>query len=694
MASKFVIPPPKPGSTRALTQKDLQTARSLVSFPLAPMTETIFGSAQDYERKQYLLNLVMKEPLFSKHDRFHGSREDRLLRALAMTKRLVELRDENNLSDADMHLVRQLVDETIPMSLHEGMFLPVLRAQASPEQAKHWLPLAESYQMIGSYAQTELAHGSNLSGLETTATYIPETDEFEIHSPDITACKWWIGSLGLISTHTLVQAKLILKGKDYGPHLFLVPLRSLDDHKPFPGVTVGDIGKKMGFNLIDNGFLMFEHYKIPRTNMLMRFAQVTRKGEYVKPPHAKLAYGGMVFVRTALVRLAGGSLAKAACIGTRYACVRRQFAVVNSIKQASGISSSEETPIIMYPMVQARMFPRIAESYAMLFAAQGIEAMYHDMVKRLDSFDVSTLPAVHANSSALKAYCTGIALDGIEEIRRATGGHGFMMSSGLPYLLFNYSPSVTFEGENALLTQQTARYLLKQLHKHQTQAEPLHPFVEYLELLSSGVGRKSDRTAAVSSPADWFNPAVQLAAFAHRAARVTGELAHAITQCGTPFADLNVECARASKAHSEYVLVRTFHSTTRKILQDKPALYPVLKLVSDVFALNTIEKSIGDFVEDGYLVHAHVKHLRAALKTALQDMMKDAVGLVDAWAFSDYELDSTIGRSDGKVYEALLETALADPVNKGMNGKAVSLGYEQYIRPLVKGERLQKKSKL
>lgn len=76
--------------------------------------------------------------------------------------------------------------------------------------------------------QTELAHGSNVGALETTATYISETKEFEIHSPTLTSSKWWIGALGKTATHGVVQAKLILPGgEDVGPHLFFVQLRSL-----------------------------------------------------------------------------------------------------------------------------------------------------------------------------------------------------------------------------------------------------------------------------------------------------------------------------------------------------------------------------------------------------------------------------------------------------------------------------------
>jgi acyl-CoA oxidase len=39
----------------------------------------------------------------------------------------------------------------------------------------------------------ELAHGSNVAGLETTATLDERTDEFIVHTPHLGATKWWIG---------------------------------------------------------------------------------------------------------------------------------------------------------------------------------------------------------------------------------------------------------------------------------------------------------------------------------------------------------------------------------------------------------------------------------------------------------------------------------------------------------------------
>ena len=57
---------------------------------------------------------------------------------------------------------------------HYGLFLPTLAGQASPEQLLLWAPKTLSFQILGSYAQTELGHGSNVRGLETEARFFRE----------------------------------------------------------------------------------------------------------------------------------------------------------------------------------------------------------------------------------------------------------------------------------------------------------------------------------------------------------------------------------------------------------------------------------------------------------------------------------------------------------------------------------------
>ena len=73
--------------------------------------------------------------------------------------------------------------------------------------------------------------------------------------------------LGKTSTHVILMARLFTKGQDYGMHAFITPIRDLETHKPLPGVTIGDIGPKFGYNGVDNGFLRFEYVKLRECNV-------------------------------------------------------------------------------------------------------------------------------------------------------------------------------------------------------------------------------------------------------------------------------------------------------------------------------------------------------------------------------------------------------------------------------------------
>ena len=49
--------------------------------------------------------------------------------------------------------------EECPLGLHVSMFIPTLETQGSDEQKAKWLQKALDFEIIGTYAQTELGHG-------------------------------------------------------------------------------------------------------------------------------------------------------------------------------------------------------------------------------------------------------------------------------------------------------------------------------------------------------------------------------------------------------------------------------------------------------------------------------------------------------------------------------------------------------
>lgn len=84
------------------------------------------------------------------------------------------------------------------------------------------MPEVKTLRKIGCYAQTELGHGSNIAGIETTATLDMKTDEFVIHSPTVTSTKYWPGGLGLWANHAIVFAQCLVEGNNFGVNAFMV----------------------------------------------------------------------------------------------------------------------------------------------------------------------------------------------------------------------------------------------------------------------------------------------------------------------------------------------------------------------------------------------------------------------------------------------------------------------------------------
>jgi len=69
--------------------------------------------------------------------------------------------------------------------------------------------------------------------------------------------------------HAIVFAQLVIDGMGYGVHAILVGIRD-KQMQPLPGVTVVDMGIKMGLNGVDNARISFDNVRVPRTNLLNR----------------------------------------------------------------------------------------------------------------------------------------------------------------------------------------------------------------------------------------------------------------------------------------------------------------------------------------------------------------------------------------------------------------------------------------
>lgn len=223
------------------------------------------------ERQKRVLSLLENDKIFSKTTQMNLSRPDRYKLGLARGKRLRQLVEKHSWSEDDYELAKYLVDDSSPYTLHTTMFLNCLMEQTSDAQREYWIPRHNRWEITGAYAQTEMGHGSNVKGIELEAKWDPETKEFILHSPSLTSSKWWPGSLGRTANHSIVVAQLLLpvpgvpgqavEYKNYGPHPFILQIRDMKTHRPLSGIVIGDIGPKYGYAPMDNGYMLFDHYR-------------------------------------------------------------------------------------------------------------------------------------------------------------------------------------------------------------------------------------------------------------------------------------------------------------------------------------------------------------------------------------------------------------------------------------------------
>jgi len=198
----------------------------------------------------------------------------------------------------------------------------------------------------------------------------------------------------------------------------------------------------MGLHANDNGFLRFENFCQPKEVMLNRFAKINDAGEYeiIDTNAIKILYLSLIRARSVLVFDGWYPLASALTIAIRYSLIREQF--------PDPAHPEKERQILDYQSQKYKLIRVLSRLYAFIFLRPFVKSLYTRAEQKLSSGDDSELALLHCIVSLYKSYVTFGTLEGIEECRRSCGGHGFIMSSGLPSLYLEYLPSITYDGDN------------------------------------------------------------------------------------------------------------------------------------------------------------------------------------------------------------------------------------------------------
>ncbi|XP_060562644.1 peroxisomal acyl-coenzyme A oxidase 1-like [Ruditapes philippinarum] len=567
--------------------KDLQKERMSATFNTETLTELLYHGREMMERRRYLHKIALGDKYlhsfkpWCNRDRNElydiGIKTHVYIMKLKRDLELTDYREQFYFTEATGGT------EANPLGVHEDMFIPTIEKQGTDEQKAKYLERAKQYKIIGTYAQTELGHGTFIRGLETTATYDDKTEEFIINSPTISSTKYWPGSLGKCSNHVVLMAQLYTKDKCHGVHAFIVQIRSEQDHTPLPGVTVGDIGNKLGYNAMDNGFLRFDNVRIPRANLLARYSKVEKDGTYIPSKNPRLAYGTMVLVRAFIVGLCSKGLAQACVIATRYSAVRRQTEIR---------PGGEEPQVIDYQTQQEKLFPLLASTYALYFTGDVMLMEYMRINADMEKGIFDEMAALHALAAGLKAFSAETTSNGVDKLRMSCGGHGYTHASGIPKIWAYVTPACTYEGENTVMYLQCARYLVKQY----AQAASGQTLVGFMSYLNNPVKQRSSLN-------DSLNMVDLIDAYEHTAARLIKTIAERMQSlieggmsveearnlCGVPMVS-------AAKMHCQTYVVKQFSYIVNRLDIDR-SVAGALETLCKMYAVYGINQRLGDFMQ-------------------------------------------------------------------------------------------------
>jgi acyl-CoA oxidase len=499
-------------------------------------------------------------------------------------------------------------------------------------------------ELPGCFAMTETGHGSDVQSIETTATYDASTQEFVIDSPTRTARKDYIGGAAESATVAAVFAQLITpNGQGHGVHCFVVPIRD-EDGNDLPGVTTGDCHYKGGLPGVDNGRIQFDHVRVPRENLLNKYADVAEDGTYSSPienPNRRFftMLGTLIRGRVTVGGSAGAAARVALDIATRYALERRQF---------KAPEDDHEVLLMDYLVHQRRLFPLIARSYALQFAQNELVAKTHEM-QTADDPDPEEQRELESRAAGLKAANTWHATRAIQEAREACGGAGYLAENRLIALKADTDVFTTFEGDNRVLIQLVAKELLT---AYADDIKGMSP-VEWVRFAANFAGeRVLKRTAAETimqrildtrqdneEEGSLFNRGTQLKMFEDREEYMIATVARRLRgkskemSAFDAFNAVQDHVLRAAQAHIDRIVLEAFVAGIDSCEDDEAR--KILDMLCDLYALSVIEDDKAWFMEHQYLSTERAKAVTRGINERCRTLRPHAELLVDGFGIPE-----------------------------------------------------------
>ncbi len=506
------------------------------------------------------------------------------------------------------------------------------------ERHRDFIKRLISLDLLGCFAMTESGHGSDVANVETTATYDPATQEFVVNTPTPSARKDYIGGAAVHARMAAVFAQLIVGGESKGVHCLLVPIRD-ELGADLPGVTTYDDGLKGGLPGVDNGRIVFDQVRIPRENLLNRYADVSPDGTYdseIENPSRRFftTLGTLVRGRVSVGGAAAAGTRVALSIAVRYALARRQFADPDT---------GDETLLMDYRSHQRRLLPLVAKSFALAFAQNDLVRRM-DEIQRGENTEPSSQRALEKRAAGFKVAQTRHATRAIQECREACGGAGYLTENRLVTLKADTDVFTTFEGDNVVLTQLVAKELLTAYSDEVRDLDALG-WVRFAATMAGDVVRKRsgvrqliqtlrDRNDETVDEGDLSKRDVQLQLFADREDYLLRTAAHRLRARATdtgPFEAFNNaqdHILAAGAAHIDRLVLEEFVDGIAEI--EDPDAKALAETVCDLYVYASLEENLAWYIMHRFMSVERAKAVRRGVNELVDRLRPDALTLVEA----------------------------------------------------------------